>query len=177
MAINDTFFGLSNAMAVAHSFAKSNFKLGAEENKTGETVFSLPRKKALASWSLYYNSTINPCAQIVNNLYPIVEQCKALDAGLLKTSRLEIVRKMASLKSEFDTSFECLLDKLNALTGEILLKCFGDSPNSAEKKKASGYFIELQVEVSDKVLDLKKFQENLIGKFLISFLTMSVTGL
>ena len=68
---------------------------------------------------------------------------------------------MASLKSDFDTSFKCLLEKLNVLTGEILLKCFGDSPSSAEKKKASGYFMELQVEVSDKVLDFKKFQENL----------------
>ena len=68
---------------------------------------------------------------------------------------------LASLKNDFDTSFECLLEKLNALTGEILLKCFGDSPNSVEKKKVSGYFMELQVEVSDKVLDLKKFQENL----------------
>ena len=97
----------------------------------------------------------------MNNLCPIVEQCKAIEADTLKTSRLQIVRKMASLKSDFDTSFERFLDKLNTLTGEILLKCFGDSPNSAEKKKASGYFIELQVEVSDKVLELKKFQENL----------------
>ena len=43
---------------------------------------------------------------------------------------------LASLKNDFDTSFECLLEKLNALTGEILLKCFGDSPNSVEKKKS-----------------------------------------
>ena len=68
---------------------------------------------------------------------------------------------MASLKNDFDTSFKRLLEKLNALPGEILLKCFGDNPNNAEKKKVSGYFIELQVEVSEKVLDLKKFQENL----------------
>ena len=95
----------------------------------------------------------------MNNLYPIVEQCEALDADLLKNLRLQIVRKMASLKSDFDTSFKRLLEKLNALTGEILLKCFGDSPSSAEKKKASGYFMELQVEVSDKVLDLKCFKK------------------
>ena len=50
MAINDAFFGLSDAMAVARSFAESNFRLGADEN---ETVFSPPHKKALASWSLY----------------------------------------------------------------------------------------------------------------------------
>ena len=128
MAINDALFLLANSMAAAHSFAESNFRFGVDEK---ETVFSPPRKKALASWSLYYNATINPCAQIVNNLYPIVEQCEALDAELLKSSRLQIVRKMASLKSDFDTSFERLLEKLNALTGEILLKCFSDSPSSA----------------------------------------------
>ena len=59
MAIDDAFFGLSDVMAAARSFAESNIRLGAEENKT---VFSPPYKKALASWSLYYNSTINPCA-------------------------------------------------------------------------------------------------------------------
>ena len=70
MAINDALFLLVDLMAVAHSFAESNFRLGADENKT---VFNPPCKKVLASWSLYYNSTINPCAQIVNNLYQIVE--------------------------------------------------------------------------------------------------------
>ena len=90
MAINDTLFLLTDSMAVARSFAESNFRLGADDN---ETVFSPPHKKALASWLLYYNSTINPCAQIVNNLYPIVEQCEALDADMLKSLRLLIVRK------------------------------------------------------------------------------------
>ena len=68
---------------------------------------------------------------------------------------------MVTLKNEFDTSFERLLEKLNTLTGEILLKCLGDNPNNTEKKKVKGYFIELQLEVTEKVQDLKKFQENL----------------
>ena len=54
-----------------------------------------------------------------------------------------------------------MLEKLNTLTEEILLKFFGDNPNNVEKKKVSGYFVELQLEVAKKVLDLKKFQENL----------------
>ena len=110
MTIDNALFELADSMAQGGSFPESNFRFGLEE---GETVFSPPRKKALASWSLYYNSIINPCAQIVNNLYPIVEQCEALDADLLKGSRLQIVRKMASLKSDFDTSFERLLEKRN----------------------------------------------------------------
>ena len=91
MAINDALFLLADSTAAACSFAESNFRFGLDEN---ETVFSPPRKKALASWSLYYNSTINPCAQIVSNLYPIIEQCDTIDADTLKSLRLQIVRKI-----------------------------------------------------------------------------------
>ena len=59
MAIDDALFLLADSMAVARSFAERNFRLRVDEN---ETVFSPLRKKALATWSLYYNSTINPCA-------------------------------------------------------------------------------------------------------------------
>ena len=158
MTINNALFELADLMAQARSFTESAFRLGFEE---GITVMSPPRKKDLSSWTLYYNATINPCAQIVNNLYPIVEQCEAINADLLKSLRLKIVRRMATLKSEFDTSFERLLEKLNTLTGEILLKCLGDNPNNTEKKKVNRYFIELQLEVTEKVQDLRKFQENL----------------
>lgn len=157
MTINNALFDLADSMAQARSFAESDFKLGSE----ADSVMSPPHKKALSFWTLYYNATINPCAQIVSNLYPIIEQCEVLDADLLKSSRLKLVRRMATLKNEFDTSFECLLEKLNALTGEILLKCLGENPSATEKKKVNGYFIELQLEVAEKVQDLKKFQENL----------------
>ena len=67
---------LADSMANALSFEECDFRLGLEE---GQTVMSPPRKKALASWTIYYNSTINPCAQIVNNFMPIVEQCEIVD--------------------------------------------------------------------------------------------------
>ena len=73
---------LTTSMAQAHAFAKCDFQMGLVEGKN--TVMSPPRKKALASWTIYYNSTINLCAQIVNNLYPIVEQCETIDAENLK---------------------------------------------------------------------------------------------
>ena len=101
-------------MAQACSFAECDFRLGLEE---GENIISPPRKKALASWTIYYNSTINPSAHIVNNLMPLLEQCEAIDAENLKASRLHLVRRMASLKSDFDTHFEHLLEMLNTLTG------------------------------------------------------------
>ena len=157
MTINNALFELADSMAQAWSYAESDFKLGSE----AESVMIPPCKKALSSWTLYYNATINPCSQIVSKLYPIVEQCEVLDADLLKSSRLQVVTKKATLKNEFNTCFECLLEELNALTGEILLKCLGDNLSATEKKKVNRYFIELQLEVTEKVQDLKKFQENL----------------
>ena len=68
---------------------------------------------------------------------------------------------MESLKSDFDTHFERLLEKLNTLTGEILLKCLSENPKKAEKDIVSAYFVELQLEVTEKVQKLRRFQENL----------------
>ena len=62
---------LADSIANARSFAECDFRLGLEE---GQVVMSPPRKKPLVSWTIFYNSTINPYAQIVNNLMPILEQ-------------------------------------------------------------------------------------------------------
>ena len=112
MSVNNALNELADLMIQARSFAECDFRLGLEE---GQIVMSPPRKKALTLWTIYYNSTINPCAQIVNNLMPILEQCETIDAENLKTSRLHIVRRMGSLKSDFDMHFEHLLEKLNTL--------------------------------------------------------------
>ena len=56
MTVNDALVELADLMAQARSFAECDFRLGLE---AGQNVMSPPRKKALASWMLYYNSTIN----------------------------------------------------------------------------------------------------------------------
>ena len=88
---------------------------------------------------------------------PPREQCETIDTENLKTSRLHIVRRMASLKSDIDTHFEHLLEKLNTLTGEILLKCLGENPKKADKEKVSAYFVKLQLEFTGKVQKLRRF--------------------
>merc|ERR1711962_1243156 len=90
-----------------------------------------------------------------------MEQCETVDAENLKTSRLHIMRRMASLKSDFNTHFERLLEKLNTLTGEILLKCLGENPKKSDREKVSAYFVELQLEVTKKVQKLTRFQDTL----------------
>ena len=128
---------LTTSMAQAHAFAECNFQMGSEEGET--TVMSPPLKRALASWQIYYNLTINPSGQVVNRLLPLLEQCEAIYTELLKVSKLHLVRQMSSLKAEFDSHFECLLDKLNSLTGEILLKSLGDNPQKKDKDRLNSY--------------------------------------
>ena len=117
---------LAGSMAKACEFAKCNFQMGTEDV---ETIMSPSRNRALATWQTYYHTTIYRTGHIVNRLLQLVQQCKAIDADSLKTSKIHLVRQMLSLKTEFDSSFEKLLDKLNSLTGEILIKALGENPS------------------------------------------------
>ena len=80
---------LASSMAKAREFAKCDFQMGTEE---GETIMSLPHKRALTTWQTYYHTTINGTGQIVNRLLPLIEQCEAKDADSLKTSRIHLAR-------------------------------------------------------------------------------------
>merc|ERR1712098_496497 len=109
----------------------------------GKNIMSPPRKEALTTWQIFYNSTINPSAQVVNNLMPLLEQCEAIDTETWKVSKLHFVRRMSLLKNGYDAHFEHLLEKLNSLMGEIILKCLGDNPKKNDKDKISVYFVDL----------------------------------
>ena len=80
---------------------------------------------------------------------------------MLKVSKLHLVRRMSSLKNELDAHFERLLEKLNSLTGEILLKCLGDNPKKNDKDEISAYFVNLQLEITEKIQKLRAFQDEL----------------
>ena len=94
---------LALSMGKAHEFVECNFRIGTEE---GENIMSPPRKRVLATWQTYYHTTINGTGQIVNRLLPLIQQCKAINADSLKSSKIHIARQMSSLKMEFDSSFE-----------------------------------------------------------------------
>ena len=132
--------------------------MGTEE---GETIMSVPRKRALATWQTYYHTTINGTGQIVNRLLPLIQQCKAIYADSLKSSKIHLARQMSSLKMEFNSSFERLLDKLNSLTGEILIKALGENPQKKDKDKLNSYWMDLQLEIVQKIRKLTIFQNDL----------------
>ena len=79
----------------------------------------------------------------------------------LKSNKVHLARQVHNLKFEFDVAFEKLLNKLNSLTGEILVKARGDILKRAEREKLNGYWMELQVEVSAKMAKLTEFQNEL----------------
>ena len=93
---------LAGSMAKAREFAKCNFQMGIEE---GETIMSLPCKRALVTWQTYYHTTINGTGEIVNRLLPLIQQCEAINADSLKSSKIHLARQMLSLKMEFNSSF------------------------------------------------------------------------
>ena len=68
---------------------------------------------------------------------------------------------MSSVKLEFDSSFEKLLDRLKGLTGEILVKALGDNPQKKDHDHLNGYWLELQLEIAQKIKKLTDFQNEL----------------
>ena len=68
---------------------------------------------------------------------------------------------MSSLKAEFDSNFKRLLDKLNSLTREILLKSLGDNPQKKDKDRLNLYWLDLQLEITQKIQKLRTFQDDL----------------
>ena len=76
-----------------------------------------------------------------------------------------MARHINSLKQEFDSAFKKLIDRLNSLTNDILLKVLGDNPNKAEKDKILSYWIKLQVKTSNKKSKLAAFQNDLNNRY------------
>ena len=65
--LHDALGELAASMAQARAFTECDFRKGLVE---GKNIMSPPRKKALATWQIYYNSAINPLAMVLNNLMP-----------------------------------------------------------------------------------------------------------
>ena len=90
MLHNNALGELGDSLAKAREFTECDFRTGLAE---GETVFSPPHKKALATWQIYYNSAISPPLTVLNNLMPLLEQCETIchstqhlsDMGLMLT--------------------------------------------------------------------------------------------
>ena len=88
-------------------------------------------------------------------------QCEVIEADSLKSTKIHLARQMSTLKFEFDSSFEKLPDRLNGLTGEILVKALGDNPQKKDRDCLNSYWLELQLGIAQKTKKLTDFQNYL----------------
>ena len=74
-----------------------------------------------------------------------------------RVNKIHLARQMSSLKLKFDSSFEKLLDRLNGLTREILVKALRDNPQKKDRDHLNGYWLELHLEIAQKIKKLTYF--------------------
>ena len=103
---------------------------------------------------------------MVQGLFPLICQCKAIDSETLKSSKLHLVRQLNNHKNEFYSEYETLLDRLNSLMNNILIKGLEDNLKKSERDKVSSYCMELQVEVANKISKLSGFQTEINSRCL-----------
>ena len=108
---------------------------------------------------------INRPGHIVQKLYPVITQLEAVDAEALKTSKSHLVRQLHSLKDQYDKEYEELLTRLGSLTQEVLLIAFGEHPSKSQVHNVNAYFIELQMELSNKIGKLAGIDSKICSKY------------
>ena len=147
MAIEDDIDDMAATFGKIKELMEVVFSLGTPEN----AGTSPPRRAAVNTWTNYYWHIINKLGQVLQKLYPLISQCKAIDSNTLMLSKLHLVRQLHSLKGKYDKEYEGLLNHLGSLTHNILLRAFEENPKKSDRDKVSSYFMELQVEVTKKI--------------------------
>ena len=115
---------------IAKTFAKvrefmevSGFSLG--PLRANEEISSPNRRVALSTWTNYYRSLVMKPGHIVQKLYPVINQCEAMDAKMLQTENTQLIRQLHSLKGKYDKEYEGLIKRFSSLIQDVLLRVFG----------------------------------------------------
>ena len=96
MAADEDIDDMAATFGKIKEFMEEDFSLGMAEN----AVPSPPKKLALNTWTNYYRHLINKPGQVIQKLYPIIDQCEAVDSETLKSSKPHLIRQLHSLKGE-----------------------------------------------------------------------------
>ena len=107
----------------ANAFAKAKEFLEVTGFNFGEASTSSPtRKSSLDSWTNYFRSLLMKPGQIVQQLYPTIGQCETLDANTLKRDKPQLIWQLNSLKAQFETHFNTLIEELSDTPPDVLLR-------------------------------------------------------
>ena len=128
----------------------------------GEASANSPtRKSALDSWTNYYRSLLIKPGQIVQQLYPTIGQCETLDADTLKREKPQLIRQLNSLKSQFKTHFNTLIEVLSDTPQDVLVRGILGDLTSQQKRTVNSYYADLQAEITTNLtLSCKNFSFN-----------------
>ena len=109
--------GLSDAFAKANEFSEvTGFTFG------DDSANSPTRKSAMDSWTNYYRSLVMKPGQVVQLLYPVIGQCESLEADNLKRNKPQLLRQLNSLKGQFETHFNTLIEALSDTPQDVLVR-------------------------------------------------------
>ena len=102
---------------IAETFAKVKEFLEADDFTLGDlppnNLVTPTRKAALSSWKNYYKNLVMKTSHILQRLYPALDRCEAIDTDTLKTEKFQLVRQLHGLKTQYNSEFQALLDKLS----------------------------------------------------------------
>ena len=101
----------------------------------------------------------------MQKLYPAINQCQILDAEVLKREKPQFVRQLNSLKIQFNKEFQILIYELSTIPQEVLLRGFMGEPTQHQSRRVSAYFMELQMEVSNKIAKLTDIDNDIATRY------------
>ena len=139
---DDEIGGIADAFTKAKEFLEvTSFKFG----KASASASNSPtRKSSLASWTNHYRSLMMKPGQIVQQLYPTISQCETLDADILKRDKPQLIRQLNSLKAQFETHFNTLIEELSDTPQNMLVRGIPGDLTSHQTRKINLYYADLQ---------------------------------
>ena len=159
-ASDDEIGGFTDAFAKANEFLEvTGFKVG-EASATSPT-----RKSSFDSWTNYYRSLLIRPGQIVQQLYPTIGQCEMLDADILKRDKPQLIRQLNSLKAQFETHFNTLIEELSDTPQNVLVRGIPGDLTSHQTRKINLYYADLQAEITTKITRLTDIHSDIAKRY------------
>ena len=97
----------------------------------------------------------------IQKLYPILDQCEAMETKSLKTEKAHLIRQLHALKIQYNTEIQFLIERLSSVSQEVLLRGFGENRSPHQERRINTYFMELQIEVSMKIGKLTEIDKGI----------------
>ena len=114
--------------------------------------------------------------QIVQQLYPTISQCETLDAKVLKREKPQLIRQLNTLKTQFETQFQILIEELGSIPQEVLLRGIPEDPSAHQTHKVGLYYTDLQAEITAKITKLTDIHNDIATRYALIMVKVDYVG-